>query len=495
MGHCDDVISDVRHQIDASAASLGEARTRLALVKELAAGFAGAKRTYSSGSIAQHTMIAPVTDGDGGVVLDRRSYPELGPEAGGEAPGEVAEKLCAFLGPEVRERYPRARCGTSKRGPKLHFGAPVEDQDPTVDLVIALTRRDGPGLWIPNLEKDTWEASDPELHAELLNGEPVALRRTRRQVIRLAKAWNGQFSRAGVLLFPSVGAGPGIGTGRPGAPGGARPVLRGRSQFAAPRQYGGSSRGVATDQAPPQPGRGHRPAGQSRRCGQPGPRTPRRSDGCPGKPRGRVLGLHRGPGVQSADGRGEHAATAHPGRHHLPRPGRRRGTGEAGQGLRRHRAAVIRSRVWQRPAWYVYPAGRLGFLTELRACGVHAVSTRINRADRRHRGGFQVEFKLTVPGLPARHVRIVFAGTGFAPSVYADGPTDSRHRYSDGSLCMWYPHDPDDARWTRRDGAAALLGHITAHLLREEWWRKTGEWVGDEVSHDAEDNTDRTKIG
>jgi hypothetical protein len=70
--------------------------------------------------------------------------------------------------------------------------------------------------------------------------------------------------------------------------------------------------------------------------------------------------------------------------------------------LRRRRSAVTRSRVWQRPAWYTYPAGRLRFLTELRACGVHAISTRINRADRRHRGGFQVEFELTVPKLEAR---------------------------------------------------------------------------------------------
>jgi hypothetical protein len=52
---------------------------------------------------------------------------------------------------------------------------------------------------------------------------------------------------------------------------------------------------------------------------------------------------------------------------------------------------------------------------------------------------------------------------------------------------MWYPWDPESARWTRRDGAAVLLGHITAHLLREEWWRKTGEWVGDEVPHDDEE--------
>jgi len=138
----------------------------------------------------------------------------------------------------------------------------------------------------------------------------------------------------------------------------------------------------------------------------------------------------------------------------------------------------------------VYPAGRLGFLAELRAGGVRPAQTRINRAQRAHRGGFQVEFDLTVPGLPARHVRILFAGIGSAPFVHADGPAESRHRYTDGSLCMWYPFDPKEARWTRREGAAALLGHITAHLLREEWWRMTGEWVGDEVTHDDEPDED-----
>jgi len=147
---------------------------------------------------------------------------------------------------------------------------------------------------------------------------------------------------------------------------------------------------------------------------------------------------------------------------------------------------VTRSTAWQRPAWYAYPAGRLRFITELRACGVHASQTPVSRADRKHRGGFQVEFTVAVPGLPSRRVRIVFAGDGIVPSVYADGPSESPHRYGDGSLCMWYPWDPETARWTRRDGGAALLGHITAHLIREEWWRKTGEWVGDETPHDEE---------
>jgi len=145
---------------------------------------------------------------------------------------------------------------------------------------------------------------------------------------------------------------------------------------------------------------------------------------------------------------------------------------------------VTHAPAWIHPAWYAYPAGRLRFLAELRACGVSATQTRISRADRKHRDGFQAEFTLNVPGLPPRHVRIVFAGLGSVPSVYCDGPADSPHRYGDGSLCMWYPWDPETARWTRRDGAGPLLGHIAAHLLREEWRRKTGEWIGDEAPHD-----------
>lgn len=148
---------------------------------------------------------------------------------------------------------------------------------------------------------------------------------------------------------------------------------------------------------------------------------------------------------------------------------------------------------WQSPAWYAYPAGRLRFLAELRSCGVHARQAPIRRSDRAHRGGFQAEFDLTVPGMPPRRVRIVFAGRGTVPTVYADGPADSPHRYSDGALCMWYPFDPKEAQWTRRDGAAALLGHITAHLLREAWWRMTGEWLGDEVTHCDQQEPDEKK--
>lgn len=197
MGFTEDLLDEIRAEIAPSDIVLAEARERLKLTRKIAERLPGSLRTYASGSLPQFTVNHPVSDADGGVVLDRRSFPHLGPDGGGEAPSDVVAELCALLGPGLREFYKNAVCGTSKRGPKLYFGAPVEEQDPTVDLVCALTRRSADGLWIPNLETDTWEASDPEKHVELLNTGSVALLRVRRRVVRLAKAWNKQFVKPG----------------------------------------------------------------------------------------------------------------------------------------------------------------------------------------------------------------------------------------------------------------------------------------------------------
>ena len=194
MSYTADYLNTIRGRIAANDAVLAEARDRLALASEIAMDFAGALRTYRSGSLAQFTVNHPVTDGDGGLVLNRVHYPELGPEGGGKTPNDIADQLCALLGPEIRQSYPNARCGRSKRGPKITFGEPINGQDPSVDLVVALTRREGSGLWIPNLNMRRWEASDPEQHVALLNGGTEPLRRTRRRAVRLLKAWNKQWS-------------------------------------------------------------------------------------------------------------------------------------------------------------------------------------------------------------------------------------------------------------------------------------------------------------
>jgi len=142
---------------------------------------------------------------------------------------------------------------------------------------------------------------------------------------------------------------------------------------------------------------------------------------------------------------------------------------------------VSRRPAWPQPAWYARPAPRILFQRQLAASGM---PVRVVHPPRRHRGGFALSVRLCVADVPEQAITIVFGPAARAvPRVYTNGPSDSPHRYPDDSLCMWYPDDPAEQRWTRRDGPAVLLGLVVAHLLREEWWRRTGEWPGAEVAH------------
>ncbi|MEZ5182210.1 MAG: hypothetical protein R2702_10105 [Acidimicrobiales bacterium] len=71
---------------------------------------------------------------------------------------------------------------------------------PSVDLIVGLTRKDAPGLWIPNLNSGSWDASIPG-DTELLTAEPKSLRVARARAIRLAKAWNKQPTQPGLCSF------------------------------------------------------------------------------------------------------------------------------------------------------------------------------------------------------------------------------------------------------------------------------------------------------
>jgi hypothetical protein len=129
MGHTEDTLDDIRGQTDAHPQPLAEARTRLTLVRGTAVTFRGARRTYASGSLAQRTFNHPVRDGDGGLVLDRRTYPHLGPDGGGETPKKVTEELCALLGcpkprvPSVHATATRLRYVHSRKLPVPASGA------------------------------------------------------------------------------------------------------------------------------------------------------------------------------------------------------------------------------------------------------------------------------------------------------------------------------------------------------------------------------------
>jgi hypothetical protein len=188
--HANDVLEEIRQEISASDDDLKEARKRRDLVLKAAASFPGALRTFKSGSVAHGNVNNPVDDADGGMVLDRRVYVELGPDSGeAEGPEEIIGDVRSHVMAIVRETYPKARSRLIKRAILVRFNQPNADGvDPSIDLVVALTRKDAEGLWIPNRDKDDWDASHPEEHTRLLTADGKRLRVHRARVIRLAKA-------------------------------------------------------------------------------------------------------------------------------------------------------------------------------------------------------------------------------------------------------------------------------------------------------------------
>jgi hypothetical protein len=199
MGLVLDILdNEVRRNIAARDEVLKEARDRRDLVAESAMEIAGSLGWFRSGSVAHAMVNKPVSDADSGLVLDRRSYPELGPDGEGEGPDEVIDELIELVRPKVREKYPKAKVGKSRRGLLVEFNEPVTaKEDPSVDLIVTLTRKDADGLWIPDreakAEEDRWSPSHPEKHTELFTGGAKDVKTVRAHVARMAKAWNKQW--------------------------------------------------------------------------------------------------------------------------------------------------------------------------------------------------------------------------------------------------------------------------------------------------------------
>lgn len=192
MGTTGKILARVRSDLAPTDKYLGEARNRRKVVNNAALSFEGTNRKYASGSIA-HGTANKNADADGGVVLDRRSRGDLGPDGDNEGPEVVVHQVREHIRPLVRKTYSDARFRLKKRAIKVTPNSPVDGEDPTVDLIVALERRDEPGLWIPNLDRNDWDASHPEKHTEIFTAGPKSLRRVRAQVTRLAKGWNHQY--------------------------------------------------------------------------------------------------------------------------------------------------------------------------------------------------------------------------------------------------------------------------------------------------------------
>jgi hypothetical protein len=67
-----------------------------------------------------------------------------------------------------------------------------------------------------------------------------------------------------------------------------------------------------------------------------------------------------------------------------------------------------------------------------------------------------------------------------------DGPRGgaaSEHRIEELQLCLYYKDDPNERRWTPRDGLRRLFDLARRHVTGEYIWRATGKWPVEEAPH------------
>jgi hypothetical protein len=100
-------------------------------------------------------------------------------------------------------------------------------------------------------------------------------------------------------------------------------------------------------------------------------------------------------------------------------------------------------------------------------------------------GHVTVRLDVPTPGVDvATKVRIDFQ-TRHRPwhaSVFTEeAPVCLKHRFDDGSLCMWWGRHPRSRRWVGEDGLPALIHYIQVHLFQEACCRAGLPWPGEEA--------------
>lgn len=77
------------------------------------------------------------------------------------------------------------------------------------------------------------------------------------------------------------------------------------------------------------------------------------------------------------------------------------------------------------------------------------------------------KLRITLPPTAHEHAR---------PQVLIDGPPCLRHRFDDGSLCMWWSKDSEAERWVPEDGLFALVSHAVDHACCESTCMRGRPW-------------------
>lgn len=200
------LFDEARRRIAVPDEVLKEARKRREVIRDIAEQEVAALRTFGSGSLAHGTQNDPLNDADAGVVLDRRVYDNLGPD--GEGPCSTVEDIRSRVRERLQEEYPKVRFYTGgHRAIRVNFMEPIQDgaDNFTADLIVAV-RRDAGGLWIPDLDNDSWDPSHPEHHVELIVDRNRSTDSQFSRIMRLAKHANAHHGKT-IVSFNVVALG------------------------------------------------------------------------------------------------------------------------------------------------------------------------------------------------------------------------------------------------------------------------------------------------
>jgi hypothetical protein len=106
-------------------------------------------------------------------------------------------------------------------------------------------------------------------------------------------------------------------------------------------------------------------------------------------------------------------------------------------------------------------------------------------------GVVQLELRIAPPlelaphGYPIESVRIIQARTRDVPVAFPTGSEQRQwyHRNPDGTLCLWYPADPEQLRWTWKLGFSSYVALVERHLIFEERHRRGHPWPMPDAPH------------
>jgi hypothetical protein len=487
MNLANEIIMEMLAATKPSKEAIDEARARRDLVKEAALAYDGAISFIKSGSLAHHTITGVVSDADGSLMLDRRIYRDYGPDSEeGLGPQDLVVGIAEVIRDTVAQVYPNVFISTNhKRAIYFRFRQPLEDgQDPTVDLVIGLNRKDQPGIWIPNLDDDDWDASDPGRHTELVRARRRSTGHASSKVVRTLKLFSKQWSNELLASFHwtalMLEAYPVRKT-----------VIQGVIDV-----FNHAADSLEQDDTDD-------PAGVSGPISMPA-----------GRDRSVVVSRIRNAGTnleKALQVEGDNEAA-------LDEVLELFGnvfTKELAATALEQAAVVVRRKVLDNVIRVssASPAAAAPVVTEsfndrpvlntrayaettapaIVAGDATAVEPDLSWFEAglegsqyvllsRHAGSHKLTYTVSVPLLDHTGKQLVTVEVfGKSARVVAHGLGGLRHVNYDGSLCLWYPGDGTDRQWTISKGLVSLLDLVALHLYKETRFKETGVWLGEEV--------------